>query len=215
MELFSEISTVIEYIGIIAFSVSGAMIAIRRKTDFFGVLLLGIITSFGGGLTRDVIIGVTPPLMFSSKIELVISVVVSSIVFILAKLFSRHYLKNEAKIEHINDIFDALGLGVFVVIGAKVAIGNGYLHSPIIIISAGLLTGVCGGLLRDVLTMYVPFILVKRIYAVAAILGACVYYFLVRFGISDNISMVSGVAVTFSLRILAMTFKWNFPKAID
>lgn len=215
MELFSEISTVIEYIGIVAFSVSGAMIAIRRKTDFFGVLLLGIITSFGGGLTRDVIIGVTPPLMFSSKIELVISVVVSSIVFILAKLFSRHYLKNEAKIEHINDIFDALGLGVFVVIGAKVAIDNGYLNSPIIIISAGLLTGVCGGLLRDVLTMYVPFILVKRIYAVAAILGACVYYFLVRYGISDNISMVSGVAVTFSLRILAMTFKWNFPKAID
>ena len=215
MDFLIGISTIIEYVGIIAFSVSGAMIAIRRKTDFFGVLLLGIITSFGGGLTRDVILDVTPPIMFSSKAELILSLIVSTIVFFLARLFSRHYLKNESKIEHINDVFDALGLGLFAVIGAKVAIQNGYLGSPLIVISAGLLTGVCGGLLRDVLTMSVPFFLIKKIYAVAAILGATVYYLLIRYGIGENISMISGAAVTFSLRILAMTFKWNLPKAID
>lgn len=215
MDFLIGISTIIEYVGIIAFSVSGAMIAIRRKTDFFGVLLLGIITSFGGGLTRDVILDVTPPIMFSSKAELILSLIVSTIVFFIARLFSRHYLKNESKIEHINDVFDALGLGLFAVIGAKVAIQNGYLGSPLIVISAGLLTGVCGGLLRDVLTMSVPFFLIKRIYAVAAILGATVYYLLIRYGIGENISMISGAAVTFSLRILAMTFKWNLPKAID
>lgn len=215
MDYISEISIIIEYVGIIAFSVSGAMIAIRRKTDFFGVTLLGIITSFGGGLTRDVILGVTPPVMFNSKAELVVSFAVSTIVFFLARLFSRHYLKNESKIEHINDVFDALGLGLFAVIGAKIAIQNGYFDSPLIVISAGLLTGVCGGLLRDVLTMSVPFILVKRIYAIAAILGASVYYILVRLGLGENISMVSGAAITFTLRILAMTFKWNLPRAID
>lgn len=214
MDLIKEISLIIEYVGIIAFSISGAMIAIRRKTDLFGVLLLGIITSFGGGLTRDVVFGISPPVMFNNNFELILSLTVSLAVFLVAKAFSKKYLKNEAKIEHINDVFDALGLGLFVVIGAKVAIENGYAGRPVIVISAGLITGVCGGLLRDVLTMSVPFILIKRIYAVAAILGATAYYFLISFGIGDNISMIAGAAVTFSLRILAMTFKWNFPKAI-
>lgn len=214
MDLIKEISLIIEYVGIIAFSISGAMIAIRRKTDLFGVLLLGIITSFGGGLTRDVVFGISPPVMFNNNFELILSLTVSFAVFLVAKAFSKNYLKNEAKIEHINDVFDALGLGLFVVIGAKVAIENGYLGRPVIVISAGLITGVCGGLLRDVLTMSVPFILIKRIYAVAAILGASAYYFLISFGIGDSISMIAGAAVTFSLRILAMTFKWNFPKAI-
>ena len=172
MDVIQGISIIIEYVGIVAFSVSGAMIAIRRKTDLFGVLLLGIITSFGGGLTRDVILGISPPVMFSNNLELILSLSVSLIVFLIAKSFSKNYLKEEAKIEHINDVFDALGLGLFVVIGAKVAIDNGYLGNPVIVISAGLITGVCGGLLRDVLTMSVPFILIKRIYAVAAILGS-------------------------------------------
>lgn len=214
MDVIQGISIIIEYMGIVAFSVSGAMIAIRRKTDLFGVLLLGIITSFGGGLTRDVILGISPPVMFSNNLELILSLSVSLIVFLIAKSFSKNYLKEESKIEHINDIFDALGLGLFVVIGAKVAIDNGYLGNPVIVISAGLITGVCGGLLRDVLTMSVPFILIKRIYAVAAILGSTSYYFLIKYGIGESISMLTGAAITFSLRILAMTFKWNFPKAI-
>lgn len=214
MDVIQEISIIIEYVGIVAFSVSGAMIAIRRKTDLFGVLLLGIITSFGGGLTRDVILGISPPVMFSNNLELILSLSVSLIVFLIAKSFSKNYLKEEAKIEHINDVFDALGLGLFVVIGAKVAIDNGYLGNPVIVISAGLITGVCGGLLRDVLTMSVPFILIKRIYAVAAILGSASYCFLIKYGIGESISMLTGAAITFSLRILAMTFKWNFPKAI-
>ena len=122
------------------------------------------------------------------------------------------------KIERINDIFDALGLGVFVVIGVRVALDNGYEESALICITCGLLTGVCGGMLRDVLTNYTPFVLVKRIYAVAAIIGAAVYYILYTYGptihINDTVAIIVGVAVIFILRILAMTFKWNMPVAI-
>ena len=129
MELFY---TIIESIGVVAFSVSGAMVAIRRKTDLFGVILLAIITSLGGGLTRDVIFSFTPPAFFNSKEYLLLSTIVSIIVFLFARKFSNTYLQNETRIEHINDIFDALGLGIFAVMGVKVAFEQGYEDNALI-----------------------------------------------------------------------------------
>lgn len=215
MEIFS---TFIEILGVIAFSISGAMIAIRRKTDLFGVILLAIITAHGGGLTRDVIFSFSPPAIFGLKWYILICVIVAVIVFLFARKFSHTYLENELRIEHINDIFDALGLGVFAVIGVKVAIEQGHSKDALICITCGLLTGICGGMLRDVLTNNTPFVLVKRIYAVAALLGASVYYVLYVYGsaihVNENFAIIIGVAVTFILRILAMTFKWNMPIAI-
>ncbi len=215
MEIFS---TIIEVIGVVAFSISGAMVAIRRKTDLFGVILLAIITAHGGGLTRDVVFSFSPPAIFSIKSYIVICVVVAIIVFLFARKFSHTYLENELKIEHTNDVFDALGLGVFAVIGVKVAFEHGHTDDALISITCGLLTGICGGMLRDVLTNYTPFVLVKRIYALAALAGASVYYLLHIYGhilhIGDELALVLGIAVTFILRILAMTFKWNMPVAI-
>ncbi len=215
MELFS---TAIEIIGVIAFSISGAMVAIRRKTDLFGVILLAIITSLGGGLTRDVILSFSPPAFFSMKSYILISAVIAILVFLFARKFSHTYLENELKIEHINDVFDALGLGIFAVMGVKVAFDNGHTEDALICITCGLLTGICGGMLRDILTNYTPFVLVKRIYAIAALAGASVYYLLHLYGavlhIGDNLAIIIGFLVTFILRILAMTFKWNMPIAI-
>ncbi len=215
MEIFS---VVIESIGVIAFSISGAMVAIRRKTDLFGVILLTIITAFGGGLTRDVILSFSPPAFFSMKYYILVSAVVAVIVFLFARKYSHTYLENEIKIEHINDIFDALGLGVFAVMGVKVAFQHGYTDDALISITCGLISSICGGMLRDVLTNSTPFVLIKRVYAVAAIAGSSVYYILHIYGdainIGDNASLIIGVAVTFILRILAMTFKWNMPIAI-
>mgnify|MGYP003295547623 FL=1 len=210
--------TIIESIGVVAFSISGAMVAIRRKTDLFGVILLAIITTLGGGLTRDVIFSFSPPTFFQSKDYLLISTIVSIIVFLFARKFSNTYLQNETRIEHINDIFDALGLGIFAVMGVKVAFEQGYENNALISISCGALTCICGGMLRDVLTNSTPFVLVKRIYALAAIAGASTYYLLYiyseRIGIEDSLAMILGLAVTFVLRVLAMAFKWNMPKAI-
>ena len=215
MEIFS---TFIEILGVIAFSISGAMVAIRRKTDLFGVILLSIITAYGGGLTRDVILSISPPAFFTAKSYLLVSAITAVIVFLFARKFSHTYLENEIRIEKINDIFDALGLGAFAVIGVKVAINNGYADSALICISCGLLTGICGGMLRDVLTNCTPFVLIKRIYAIAAIMGGAVYYVLYVYGgaihINETFAIIIGAAVTFILRILAMTFKWNMPVAI-
>jgi len=212
MELFS---TIIEALGVVAFSVSGAMVAIRRKADLFGVILLAIITALGGGLTRDVIFSFSPPALFGMKWYLLLCLVVAILVFLIAKKHSKSYLENETKIEHINDIFDALGLGIFAVIGVKASFDHGYADNALISISCGLITCICGGMLRDVLTNSTPFVLVKRIYAIAAILGSSVYYVLYLFEINDGIAIVAGVLVTFIARILAMIFKWNMPKAIE
>lgn len=215
MEIFS---TVIEALGVIAFSISGAMVAIRRKTDLFGVILLAIITALGGGLTRDVILSFSPPAFFNMKIYILVSAVVAVIVFLFARKFSNTYLENEQRIEHINDIFDALGLGIFAVMGVRVAFEHGHTGDALICITCGLLTGICGGMLRDILTNYTPFVLVKRVYAVAALIGSSVYYVLHIYGnvlhIGDNFALIIGLLVTFILRILAMTFKWNMPIAI-
>jgi uncharacterized membrane protein YeiH len=215
MEIFS---TFIEITGVIAFAIAGAMVAIRRKTDLFGVILLSIITAHGGGLTRDVVFSFSPPAIFGIKSHIIICVAVAIIVFLFARKFSHTYLENESRIEKINDVFDALGLGVFAVIGVKVAIEQGHSGDALICITCGLLTGICGGMLRDVLTNYTPFVLVKRIYALAALAGASIYYVLYIFGgaihIGENLAVVIGVSVTFILRILAMTFKWNMPIAI-
>ena len=116
MEFFA---TFIEILGSIAFSISGAMIAIRRKTDLFGVILLSIVTAYGGGLTRDVIFSFSPPAIFGMKSYIFLSIFVAVIVFLFARKFSHTYLESEQKIEQINDIFDALGLGTFAVIGVK------------------------------------------------------------------------------------------------
>ena len=215
MEIFA---TVIEVIGVIAFSISGSMVAIRRKTDFFGVILLSIITTLGGGLTRDVILSFSPPGFFSMKSYILISAIIAVIVFLFARKFSHTYLENELRIEHINDVFDAVGLGIFAVMGVKVAFDHGHTDDALICITCGLLTGICGGMLRDVLTNYTPFVLVKRIYALAALAGSSVYYILYIYGdifhVGDNTAIIIGVLVTFILRILAMTFKWNMPIAI-
>lgn len=215
MELFY---TIIESLGVVAFSISGAMVAIRRKTDLFGVVLLAIITALGGGLTRDVIFSFTPPAFFDMKEYICLSAIVSIVVFLFARKFSNTYLQNEEKIERINDIFDALGLGIFAVMGVKSSFIHGYAESALISISCGVITCICGGMLRDVLTNSTPFVLVKRIYALAAIAGASVYYILYShgdvMGINDSLAIIIGLTTTFVLRILAMAFKWNMPKAI-
>lgn len=215
MEIFA---TVIEVIGVIAFSISGSMVAIRRKTDLFGVILLSIITTLGGGLTRDVILSFSPPGFFSMKSYILLSAIIAVIVFLFARKFSHTYLENELKIEHINDVFDAVGLGIFAVMGVKVAFDHGHTNDALICITCGLLTGICGGMLRDILTNYTPFVLVKRIYALAVLAGSLVYYILYVYGdaiyIGENAAIIIGVLITFILRILAMTFKWNMPIAI-
>ena len=113
---------ILEIIGTISFAVSGAMIAIKKKVDIFGVLFLGIITAFGGGLMRDITLGNLPPAMFRNTKYLLFATLASLIVFFTASLFKNKYIQNELLIDTINNIFDAIGLGAFSVIGAQLTI---------------------------------------------------------------------------------------------
>lgn len=205
---------VLEIIGIISFAISGAMIAIDKNADLFGVVVLALITAMGGGVMRDILLGMTPPVFFTSLVFVTIAIVTSLAVFAFAYAFKERYVTNEAAIEKINNIVDALGLGVFAVVGVKVTVDAGFTNNPFLIICMALITATGGGLLRDLMIMEIPFVLKKRIYAVAAILGASVYYFASVFGMNDVAAQVLGTTVTFTVRILATVFKWNFPKAL-
>ena len=113
-----------EWIGTAAFAVSGAMVAIDKKTDIFGVLLLAVFTALGGGTVRDILIGHFPPRMFSNGQYVLLAIFCALVVFIVARIFKERYVAMEKEIEHINVIFDAIGLGVFAVSGASIGDGE-------------------------------------------------------------------------------------------
>ena len=217
MEL-DVILLVIEILGIISFSISGSIVAIDKGMDVFGVVLLGVVTSFGGGIMRDLIIGNVPPLFFGKIIHLVaVSVFTAILVFAFAYAFKRWYVKEEAKIIIVNNYIDAVGLGAFAVSGVKICLSVCEGGGAFLAICMGVITAVGGGVLRDVCLGDVPFILRKRIYALAAIVGASLYYLidvvvLPDGVIGDIVGSVVGVAAVVLIRVLATHFKWNLPK---
>lgn len=204
-----------EIVGIVAASLSGSMQAIDKKVDLFGVLLLGMMTALGGGILRDITIGNLPPRNFQHVNLLIISAAVSLATFLIAHFTKEHYRREEMLISRVNNIFDALGLGSFAVSGAAVAQNFCVADNGALVVYAGMITAVGGGIMRDVLLREIPFVLKKRIYAAAALLGALVYYQLMLFEVPDGWAAGAGVAVVFILRMLATIFRWNLPKAID
>lgn len=209
----SAVLTVIEIIGVFSFSISGALMAIDKENDFFGVIFLAVITSFGGGMMRDIFIGNTPPAFFGMTLLVTVSVITATAVFLLAAIFKKQYVKHEKFIQTVNNYFDAAGLGVFVISGAKICIDLGYTN-PFLIIIMGMLSGTGGSMTRDIIMNVVPGLLRKYIYMIAALAGAAVYYLLNLAGVSDIIAVPIGVVLIFVIRICATVFRWNMPKAI-
>ncbi len=209
-----QILLTFEVIGIVTAAIAGSMQAINKKVDLFGVVLLGMITGLGGGITRDLILGDMPPRSFSTPIYIWSAFIPPLVVFLLAWAFQEFYKREEQLIDRINNIFDALGLGAFAVGGAAVARSLGFDYHAGIVIFSGVITAVGGGVLRDVILREIPFILKKRVYAIAALAGSVLYYLMLQWGAGEIWSSIAGVATVFILRILATIFHWNFPKAI-
>ncbi len=212
MEIEEIIYFIVEIIGTIAFATSGAMVAINKRVDIFGVLVLSSVTALGGGCIRDILIGTLPPRMFSDYRYVTAAVVVATFVFVVAYIFRDLYQKSQKTVDSINNIFDAVGLGVFTVTGVQVAIDSGFKLNGILAVCLGVITGIGGGILRDVMLREIPFVLKKRIYALASIAGGIVYYnlYLINFGRTKSI--IIAVAVTFVIRILATIFRLDLPK---
>lgn len=212
--MFSGIISIFEYIGIIAFSVSGTMIAIKQRMDLFGCLFLGATTALGGGAFRDIILGRLPPGMFMHYEYLLLAVCSSLLVFVPAYLFKKKYPTKVELIETVNNLFDAVGLGIFTVNGVQISLSQGYGENMVLCVFLGMMTGVGGGLLRDIISNEIPVIFRKHIYAIASLTGAICYFVLHKLQVSGILSTSLGVLVIFSLRLMATRYKWNLPKVI-
>lgn len=214
MAFSSTLYAAAELIGTIAFAVSGAMVAIQKRMDLFGVLMLGAITACGGGMIRDLFIGRIPPNALVHPMNLAISALVSLAVFLIARLLKEKYLSRTETVNKLFNVFDAIGLGVFTVTGSQAAIDVGYLDSSLLVVSMGVITAVGGGLIRDIIIVEVPYVFTKHIYAVASIVGGIAYYWLYLLNVKPVYSILVGVGLIFLVRMLATHFKWNLPKAL-
>lgn len=203
---------IMELIGTIAFASAGAMVAVEKEMDVLGVCVLGMTTAVGGGMIRDLILGVNPPVMFQSPVYALVAIAFSLVVFVVA--YYNHKLQ-ESKFYIAYDrlmlICDSLGLAIFTVVGVNAALNMEYETTTFLQIFVGVLTGVGGGVLRDVMAGNTPYIFVRHVYASASIIGAVVTVIMVDF-CGELIGMVTGAVIVFVIRILAAYFKWNLPR---
>lgn len=203
---------IFEMIGTVAFASSGALVGIRKNMDIFGTNMLGITTAVGGGCIRDIILGITPPKMFQNFSYVGASILISCILFTIfylnQELLSSRFL---VAYERIMISLDAIGLGVFTMMGIRTAIDASFENNIFLLIFVGTVTGIGGGMIRDIMAGMTPFVFVKHIYAIASIIGA-ICYIVLRLYISDTISLFAGAAAVIIIRLLAAHFRWNLPR---
>lgn len=205
-----QLILIFEIVGVISFALSGAMTALRRKMDIFGVCVLGLTTACGGGIIRDLILGQTPPAAFRDPLSVSLAVAVSIVVFI--PTVRRLLYHNRRAYELLLLWADSVGLGIFAVSGVRVAIEAGYASNRFLTVFVGVLTGVGGGVLRDIFAGDRPYIFVKHVYACAALLGALVCELLWQ-SAGQNAAMLAGFAVVLVMRLCSAHFHWSLPHA--
>mgnify|MGYP001153140932 CR=1 FL=1 len=199
-----------ELIGTVAFAASGAMVGINCGMDIFGVCVLGVVTAVGGGMTRDMILGNVPGALIRPVYVLV--AVFTALAVFLALYFKRNVL--QGKPGELYDramlVMDSVGLGIFTAMGVMTGIRNGYLDNTFLLVFVGTLTGVGGGLLRDMMAGVPPYIFVKHIYACASVVGAlgCVWSYR-SFGQIPAVVLSSVLVI--AIRFLAAYYHWNLP----
>ncbi|WP_326657747.1 trimeric intracellular cation channel family protein [Streptomyces sp. NBC_00385] len=207
-ELFTpSVQHALDIVGIFVFAISGALLAVRKNFDVFGIAVLAEVTALGGGLFRDVIIGAVPPAAFTDLGYFTTPLLAAGLVFFL-----------HPQVERIQvgvNVFDAAGLGLFCVTGTVKAYdyGLGLTASA----ALGLTTAVGGGVLRDVLANEVPSLLRwdRDLYAVPAIVGAAMIVLCIRFDALNAFTSGCAVVTAFALRILALRYRWRAPRAYN
>lgn len=195
-----DVSTVIEILGTVSFTISGVFSAMQKRLDIMGVIIIGFVTAIGGGTLRDVLIGNTP-VSWMRNIDTPLIILVTAICTILFK----NYIKT-FKVTLF--LFDALGLGLFTIIGVQKGLSIN-LH-PAICVALGTITGCFGGVLRDLLLNTIPLIFHKEIYASACIIGG-IFYLLMLHVIDPGLAKLMAVAVVCGIRIVAVRFGLKLP----
>lgn len=204
-----DIVLFLELIGTVAFSVSGAITGLKKKMDTLGVVILGLTTAVGGGVIRDLILGITPPNTFRNPIYATFAIVTAFVVFLPA--VQNLILKNRSLYNWLMLVMDSLGLGIFTVVGIQVAYSLSEEYNIFLLVFVGVVTGVGGGVLRDIMAGDQPYIFVKHFYACASLIGALVCVSVWK-SLGEANAMLSGTAAVVLLRLLAARFRWSLPK---
>ena len=191
----------LDLFGVAVFAIAGSLAAGKKHMDLFGVVVLALATALGGGTLRDVVLGAYPVFWISDPTYLLVGSIASLLTFWAASV-----IKLPIKLLQIADAF---GLAVFTVIGTQKALGLG--TSPVISVIMGMMTGVAGGMIRDILSGEIPLILRAEIYATASLCGALVFVVSYRFFPSGNIVLLISVLVTLALRLSAIHWKLSLP----
>lgn len=206
MTFFENIQFVdiIEFIGTFAFAVSGVRHAASKKFDLFGAFTIGFVTAIGGGTIRDLFIGVTPFWMLNP---------VYLWATLLAMLFVVLFKNKVVRLHYTVFLFDSVGLGLFVVVGAEKTLAMGF--APWVAIIMGVITGSFGGMLRDVMIMQIPLIFRKEIYALACVVGGVFFVTGYAFNLNMVVNEVMTALIVIATRILAVKYEWHLPKLKD
>lgn len=201
----------IEIAGTIAFASSGAMVGIRKNMDVFGVIVMAITTAVGGGIIRDLILDIHPPSSLRHPVYVEIAIATALILFIIFYI-RKQILYSRAMVyyEKLMTVLDAIGLGAFTVIGVHTAYAVGFASKHFLMVFVGVVTGVGGGVIRDMMAQEMPFIFRKHIYACASLVGAVLCVQLLRYDLSA--AMITGAAAVIIIRLLAAKHRWNLPK---
>lgn len=200
---------ILEIIGTVAFAASGAMVAVNKKMDVFGVIILGLTTATGGGIIRDLVLGVTPPSVFLTPVYAIVAVATSVLVFLPFTQKFAH--KNTRAYDTVLLICDSVGLGVFTAVGVKAAY-SAIENAPFILaVFTGVITAVGGGAIRDLFAKDTPFIFIRHFYACASLIGAILTIVLWNFA-GELISMAAGIVTVIVLRLFAAKYRWELPK---
>ena len=199
----STLLLVLDLVGIGVFALSGALTGVQKKLDLFGVLALSFTTALGGGIIRDLLIGVTPPATFTDSRYLIVPAVCGVLTFYVHPAITR--------VRRPLMVLDAAGLGLFAVAGAQKSIDAG-LNAPSSI-GVGMITAVGGGIMRDVLVREVPLVLHREIYATAALFGATIVAVGDRVSWAPTPVAVIGALATFAIRVISKWRGWSAPVA--
>ena len=191
----------LDIIGTMAFAMSGALTAMHKKLDPFGVFIIAFVTAVGGGTLRDVLIGRTP-VGWMQNLQYVYVIILG---FVLAILFRKKFDKLRTSLF----LFDTIGLGVFTLIGLERGIMTG-LH-PVICIALGTMTACFGGVIRDILCTEIPTIFRREIYATICIFGGIVFFGLRKLNLEDDVLYLVTSVVIITVRLMAVKFKWYLP----
>jgi uncharacterized membrane protein YeiH len=193
---------ILDMAGTFFFAVSGAMVAVKKKMDLFGVIVLGTVTAIGGGTLREILLGRFPPFVFRRDIYIILAVAGAMFAF----LFVEHLLRIGSAVL----LADAVGLGTFVSIGVQQALSADI--TPVSAVILGTVTAVAGGMIRDVLAGEIPFVLTRDFYAVSCIVGGIFFLVLRNLGLETDTVMMATTLLVIIMRVLAIRYRWKLPR---